>query len=265
MAPAYPEPLSLGLVPQDHDTQLLQDAPVLRRFPIREAPGFAVEVSDTPESVYLLGRPDGTEVPVPCRVCGTWNPAVLSGRHFFLSFEPDVALELSSVRRVTYHIGRLTFPSGWSASPWLAASVAASSAATTPRVHRRVPERTPLEAVRALAGNWAGGAVVSREVGNRIERATHSVLGLILRTSEAHKGMSTRPPAVLEEGDTGGVDAISTPDRSRRIHVFEGGRVHGDPLKGSPMIGPTCRFALCGLDPVGAFQQLRSHGVLHRP
>ncbi|GAB1345101.1 hypothetical protein [Gemmatimonas sp.] len=121
MAPAYPEPLSLGLVPQDHDTPLLQDAPVLRRFPIREAPGFAVEVSDTPESVYLLGRPDGTEVPVPCRVCGTWNPAVLSGRHFFLSFEPDVALELSSVRRVTYHIGRLTFPSGWSASPWLAA------------------------------------------------------------------------------------------------------------------------------------------------
>lgn len=122
MAPPYPEPVSAGLISQPDISPILQDAPPLRRYPIAEATGYAVEVSDIPEPVYLLGTADGREVPVPCRVCGNWNPAVLSGRHFFLSFEPEVALELSSVRRVEHHIGRLTFPSGWSASPWLAAS-----------------------------------------------------------------------------------------------------------------------------------------------
>ena len=101
---------------------MLQSPPVLRRFPLEEAPGYAIEVSDVPEAVYLLGRPDGSEVPVPCRLCGAWNPAVISGRHFFLSHEPDVALDLVSVRRADQHIGRLAFPSGWPASPWFAAS-----------------------------------------------------------------------------------------------------------------------------------------------
>lgn len=120
-APPYPEPVSALFADGRAGTALLQSARPLRRFPVTEAPGFAIETSDGPEPVYLLGRSDSSEVPVPCRLCGTWNPAMLSGRHFFLAHEPDAALELTSVRRVQHHIGRLAFPSGWAASPWLSA------------------------------------------------------------------------------------------------------------------------------------------------
>jgi hypothetical protein len=119
-APPYPEPVNAPREKRPDGSVLLHAAPPLRRFPIAEAPGFAVEVTDRPEAVYLLGTPDGTEIPVPCRLCGTWNPATISGRHFFYAWEPDVALELTSVRRVTCLIGRLAFPSGWAASPWFA-------------------------------------------------------------------------------------------------------------------------------------------------
>jgi hypothetical protein len=114
------EPVSAPIV-STHHGDILQTSASLRRYPVVESPGFAVEVSDLPEPVYLLGRPDGAEVPVPCRVCGQWNPATLSGRHFFYAHEPDAALDLTSVRRVNFHIGRLVFPSGWMASPWFAA------------------------------------------------------------------------------------------------------------------------------------------------
>jgi hypothetical protein len=96
-------------------------APRLHRYPVRDAQGFGVEASDRPEAVYLLGLADGREVPVPARVCGTWNPAVLSGRHFFLAHEPDAALALVSVRTVHHFIGRLVYPSGFAASPWFSA------------------------------------------------------------------------------------------------------------------------------------------------
>jgi hypothetical protein len=97
-------------------------APRLRRFPVTDAPGFAIEVSDAPELVYLLGQPNGREIPVPVRLCGQWNPAILSGRHFFLALEPDAALTLTSVRTAPHHIGRLVFPSGLAASPWITAT-----------------------------------------------------------------------------------------------------------------------------------------------
>ena len=96
-------------------------APRLRRYPVSDAPGFAIEASDAPEAVYLLGQPDGREIPVPARLCGAWNPATLSGRHFFLTHEPDAALSLVSVRTSQHHIGRLVFPSGFAASPWITA------------------------------------------------------------------------------------------------------------------------------------------------
>ena len=97
-------------------------APRLRRYPVRGADGFAIEASDTPEFVYLLGLPDAREIPVPTRLCGSWNPAVLSGRHFFLAHEPDAALSLTSVRTAPHYIGRLVFPSGMAASPWFSAT-----------------------------------------------------------------------------------------------------------------------------------------------
>ncbi len=120
-APPLPESVSLPPDVRRDGAALLQSSAPLRRYPVSAAPGFAIEVSDHPEPVYLLGDAASIETPVPCRVCGTWNPAVLSGRHFFLSFEPDAALEITSVRRVQHHIGRLAFPSGWAASPWLTA------------------------------------------------------------------------------------------------------------------------------------------------
>lgn len=96
-------------------------APRLQTFPVSDAPGFAIEVSAIPENVYLLGQPDGREIPVPARLCGRWNPALLSGRQFFMALEPDAALSLTSVRSVAHHIGRLVFPSGFGASPWITA------------------------------------------------------------------------------------------------------------------------------------------------
>lgn len=90
------------------------------RLSVPEAPGFSLQVSDLPEDVYLLGRADGTEIPVPCRHCGVWNPATLSARHFFFAYEPDVALDIVSARRVRWHIGRLAFPSDITAGPWFA-------------------------------------------------------------------------------------------------------------------------------------------------
>lgn len=96
-------------------------APSLRKYPVSDAPGFAIEVSDVPEGVYLLGQLDGREIPVPARLCGRWNPALLSGRQFFMALEPDAALSLTSVRSVSHHIGRLVYPSGFGASPWITA------------------------------------------------------------------------------------------------------------------------------------------------
>ena len=121
-APPYPESVS-GPPPIGNSSGavLLHAAPALQRYPITGTAGFAIEVSTQSEPVYLLGDLHGRETPVPCRVCGTWNPAVLSGRHFFFSYEPDAVLDMTSVRRVQHHIGRLAFPSGWHASPWLSA------------------------------------------------------------------------------------------------------------------------------------------------
>lgn len=96
-------------------------APRLRRYPVADALHFAIEASDQAETVYLLGITNGREIPVPARLCGIWNPAVMSGRHFFLAHEPDAALDLTTVRKVQHHIGRLVFPSGIGASPWITA------------------------------------------------------------------------------------------------------------------------------------------------
>lgn len=120
-APPMPEP-SHAVLLRTPAGDLLHTPPPLKRFPVTEAPGYAIEVSDLPEPVYLLERPDHTEIPVPMRMCGQWNGAVISGRHFFLPHEPETAMELLSVRLVQFHIGRLALPSGWSASPWLAAA-----------------------------------------------------------------------------------------------------------------------------------------------
>lgn len=111
-APPIPEPVS-GPLPG-----IFSAPPPLRRFV--QPDGWAIEISDRPEPVYLLCRSDEQEVPVPVRLTGHWNPATVSGRHFFLHHEPDAALDLVGVRRATYYIGRLAFPSGWAASPWLA-------------------------------------------------------------------------------------------------------------------------------------------------
>lgn len=100
---------------------MLMESTPLQRITLPAAPGFALLLSRKPEPVYLLGAPDGPEVPIPCRQCGTWNPALIGGRHFFRAWAPDVALELASVRQVDHYIGQLSFPSGWAASPWFSA------------------------------------------------------------------------------------------------------------------------------------------------
>lgn len=109
----HPPPVHLAT------SRLLQDAPALRRLPLDDFPGFTLEISDRAEAVYLLGRADGSEIPVPMRCCGTWNPATVSGRHFFFAHEPDVALALTTVRQAEHYIGRLVWPSGFTASPWI--------------------------------------------------------------------------------------------------------------------------------------------------
>lgn len=131
-APPLPERISAPII-RTARGDVLHDAPALRVVPIPEVHGFALQLSTMPEHVYLLGHADGNEVCVPCRECGTWNPAVLSGRHFFLAHEPDWALDLTSVRRTQLYIGRLAFPSGTAASPWFCAHSAKS-------LHRRLLE-----------------------------------------------------------------------------------------------------------------------------
>ncbi len=116
-----PEPLALSTWrcdPAPSDTS----APVrpLRRFAIREAPGFGMELDDAPEAVYLLGQPDGSAVVVPQRVCGRWDPTAMPARRFFYAWEPDGALDVVTVQHTTAVIGRLCFPSGWQAGPWFA-------------------------------------------------------------------------------------------------------------------------------------------------
>lgn len=112
--PPIPEPVD-GPLPG-----ILSPASPLQRFAL--ADGWAIEISRKPESVYLLCRSDHTEIPVPLRHSGIWNPATLSGRHFFMRHEPDAAMDLVSVRQADHYIGRLAFPSGWAASPWFSGS-----------------------------------------------------------------------------------------------------------------------------------------------
>ena len=116
-----PEPLALSrwrLDAAPWDTS----APIrpLRRFTIREAPGFGMELGDAPEAVYLLEQPDGSAVVVPQRVCGRWDPTAMPARRFFYAWEPDGALDVVKVQHTAAVIGRLCFPSGWQAGPWFA-------------------------------------------------------------------------------------------------------------------------------------------------
>lgn len=120
-APPRPESVNAPLQLMTDGTRMLLESVPLQRTPVPGFPGFALLVSMKPEPVYLLGRPDGSEVPVPCRICGTWNPTLIGGRHFFLAWVPDVALDMTSVRQVQHYVGQLAFPSGWAASPWYSA------------------------------------------------------------------------------------------------------------------------------------------------
>jgi len=116
-----PEPLALSMWRHDPATWDTS-APVrpLRRFTIREAPGFGMELGDAPEVVYLLEQPDGSAVAVPQRACGRWDPMATPARRFFYEWEPDGALDVVTVQHTAAVIGRLCFPSGWQAGPWFA-------------------------------------------------------------------------------------------------------------------------------------------------